>query len=67
MASANEQTRDEAGLRIDLPPPFAFAVGERVAGPGFSGEVIDRPGPYSVTVVQNGVRLTASVTCLRKA
>ena len=67
MATTTEPGRDKAGLRIDLPPPFAFAIGERVAGPGFGGEVIDRPGPYSVTVVQNGVRLTASVTCLRKA
>ena len=67
MANATEQTRDEAGLRIDLPPPFAYAIGERVAGPGgFSGAVIDRSGPYSITVIQNGVRLTALVIYLRK-
>lgn len=47
---------------------YPFELGERVTGTGIAGEVVDRPGPYSVTVRQDpsGVRITASVTGLRK-
>lgn len=61
--------------RLDQPDPdakdlprYPFVIGDRVAGPGVSGEVIDRPGPFTVTVLQvpGRYRLSASITGLKK-
>ena len=33
-----------------VPESFRFEIDERVTGQGVTGEVVERPGPYSVTV-----------------
>lgn len=48
---------------------YPFALKDRVKGPGILGVVIDRPGPYSVTIQQDRGRqtITAAVTDLEPA
>jgi hypothetical protein len=49
--------------------PYRFGVGDRVTGPGILGEVVARPGPYSVTIKQDrgGALLTSTTTDLEEA
>lgn len=51
-----------------LPPRHAFAIGERVTGPGIAGEVVTQDGPWSVTIQQDrGGRITTGTEILSKA
>lgn len=46
-----------------VPDKFPFAIGEHVTGQGITGEVVERPGHYSVTVQpRTGPRISFSVT-----
>ena len=52
----------------DLPPPYAFAIGERVKGPNILGIVIMQISPRSVTIQQDrGGRITIGTVLLSKA
>ena len=54
---------DDTPAEDGVPEPFQFAIGEQVTGQGVTGEVVERPGPYSVTVQPaKGPRITLSVT-----
>ena len=58
-------TSEPKGDKVEgaVPEPFQFAIGEHVTGQGVTGEVVERPGPYSVTVQPaKGPRITLSVT-----
>lgn len=51
-----------------LPERNAFAVGERVTGPGIVGAVVTQDGPWTVTVQQDrGGRITVNTELLSKA
>ena len=56
---------------LDNLVPYEYAVGDEVSGRGFSGAVVARPGPYSVTIARVDGKVTVSVTqiagCVRYA
>ena len=43
-----------------LPLRYAFAIGERVSGPGIVGTVVEQPGPWSVRVQHDSERMADS-------
>ncbi|AWI89189.1 hypothetical protein C0214_13530 [Methylobacterium sp. DM1] len=59
---------DEMTAPHRLPTRYAFAIGERVTGPGIAGEVMIQDGPWTVAVKQDrGGRITAGTELLEKA
>ena len=63
MSTKSDDIPAEGGV----PEPFQFELGEQVAGQGVTGEVVERPGPYSVTVQPaKGPRITLSVTRIER-
>lgn len=64
----SEPRLDQPDAESEDRPRYPFEIGDRVTGPGVTGEVVDRPGPYTVTVLQEPgrFRLSASTTNLTK-
>ena len=59
---------DEMTAPHRSPQRYAFAIGDRVTGPGIVGAVVEQPGPWSVTVQQDkGGRITTGTELLSKA
>ena len=66
--SKQDAEADEMTAAHRLPPHHAFAIGERVSGPGISGQVVTQDGPWSVTIQQDrGGRITTGTELLSKA
>ncbi len=63
-----DDAEDEMTASHRLPARFAFAVGERVTGPGIAGAVLTQDGPWTVTIQQDrSGRITAGTELLSKA